>query len=78
MTRLRQFTKRLIWLVVSTEKFELLNKKDYKKLVFVVSNANQWFAFVARRASQLAAIEKATTIGENLTSYFDVRSGAPF
>ena len=62
--RLRHFTKRLIWLVVSAEKFDLLNRKDYKKLVFIAknevnSNTNQWFAFVASRASRLAAVEKA-------------------
>jgi hypothetical protein len=30
MTRLQHFTKGLIWLVVSAEKFELLNRKDYR------------------------------------------------
>ncbi len=52
MTRLRHFTKCLIWLVVPAEKFELLNRKNYKKLVFVVSNTNHRFAFVASRASR--------------------------
>ena len=59
--------------LVSAEKFELLNRKDYKKLVFVaknevISNTNHWFAFVASGAGRLAAVEKAPSCGDNLAS----------